>query len=144
MNVSSYLNESHQRDELMDCPKCKGKLEPQNLETATAYRCTDCAGLWLNFEDLQALQDIWMSEAILDTGDPRIGQKLNKVTTGMCPLGHGLMEHVQDEDQVHIGYEVCADCHGVFLDAGEFTDLKHSTPLDTIRDLIVRLKQLRG
>ena len=127
----------------MDCPKCKGSLEPQNLESVIAHRCTDCAGLWFNADDLETLQNIWMSEAILDTGDPRIGHKLNKVTTGQCPFGHGLMDHVQDEDQIHIGYEICPVCHGVFLDAGEFTDLKHTTPLDTIRDLIVRLKQLR-
>ena len=127
----------------MDCPKCTGSLEPQDLESAIAHRCMVCGGLWLNADDLEELQSIWMSEAILDTGDPRVGHKLNKVTTGQCPLGHGLMEHVQDEEQIHIGYELCSTCHGVFLDAGEFTDLKHSTPLDTIRDLIVRLKRLR-
>ena len=40
-----------------------------------------------------------------------------------------------DPNQPHIWYEVCNE-HGMFLDAGEFTDYKYETLLDKFRDLI--------
>jgi Zn-finger nucleic acid-binding protein len=127
----------------MDCPKCVGQLLPQSIQDLTeVYRCNECAGIWCTPESLTSLQSVWMSEAILDTGDPRIGQKLDRLQTGICPNGHGTMSHVRDADQIHIGYESCDTCHGVYLDAGEFTDLKHHTALDTLKKLVVRLKSL--
>ncbi len=84
-----------------------------------------------------------MSDALLDIGDPRIGHTLDKIQTGICPHGHGRLEHQQDAAQKHIGYEICPTCRGIFLDAGEFTDLKHHTPLDRLKSLIASLKNLQ-
>lgn len=78
----------------------------------------------------------WMAEAAIDTGDPRIGRKLDKFDDIDCPLGHGRMEKVSDEDQTHVWYERCATCGGLFLDAGELTDLKYVTLMDKLRDLL--------
>ena len=41
-----------------------------------------------------------------------------------------------DERQTHIWYEACAECGGMFFDAGEFTDLKYDTFMDRLRDLL--------
>ena len=38
------------------------------------------------------------------------------------------MEHVKDADQPHGGYEICRE-HGMYFDAGEFTDFKKSYTL---------------
>ncbi|NKB97125.1 MAG: hypothetical protein GKR90_01305 [Pseudomonadales bacterium] len=125
----------------MDCPKCIGQLLAQEIEgIAEVYRCDQCAGIWCTPESLASLQAVWMSDAILDIGDPRIGQKLDKLHTGICPNGHGEMSHVRDAEQIHVGYETCNTCKGLFLDAGEFTDLKHNTALDTLKRLILRFK----
>ena len=40
-----------------------------------------------------------------------------------------------DAKQKHIWYEVC-DEHGMFMDAGEFSDYKHETWADWFRSLI--------
>jgi len=45
------------------------------------------------------------------------------------------MQKVSDPKQPHIWYEVCDD-HGMYFDAGEFTDYKYETILDKFRDLI--------
>ena len=45
------------------------------------------------------------------------------------------MQKKSDPDQAHIWYEICHD-HGMFMDAGEFTDFKHESLLDHFRSLI--------
>jgi hypothetical protein len=45
------------------------------------------------------------------------------------------MEKSAHWKQTHIWYEVCRD-HGIFMDAGEFTDFKYDTLLDRLRGLI--------
>lgn len=45
------------------------------------------------------------------------------------------MEQTNDPSQIHIWYEICAR-HGVFMDAGEFSDFKYETLLDKFRALI--------
>jgi len=42
--------------------------------------------------------------------------------------------------QTHIEYEAC-EKHGMYLDAGEFTDYKHETLMDIFRDFIFMLKK---
>ena len=41
----------------------------------------------------------------------------------------------ENAEQPHIWYEACKSCDGVFLDAGEFADLKEHTLLDRLKDL---------
>ena len=44
----------------------------------------------------------------------------------------------QDEKQKNIQYEICAE-HGIFMDAGEFSDFKHETAMDLFRGLVSSL-----
>ena len=46
------------------------------------------------------------------------------------------MEKVSDAKQTHIWLEVCPRCDRVFLDAGEFSDLKYETLSDRIKGLL--------
>jgi hypothetical protein len=45
------------------------------------------------------------------------------------------MEKLTDPVQRHIEYEACSE-HGMYLDAGEFTDYKYETLMDIFRDFI--------
>ena len=38
-----------------------------------------------------------------------------------------------DHQQPHIWYEQCPGCGGVYLDAGEFSDLKDVTVMDMLK-----------
>lgn len=81
------------------------------------------------------MKEVWMSEAALDIGSPAVGARLNKVLNISCPEGHGLMHKRADPEQPHIWYEECTTCNGIFLDAGEFTDLKFKTFMDWLRNI---------
>ena len=85
---------------------------------------------------IAALVGIPDTSVALDTGDPRVGAKLDDVPSVPCPEGHGEMLQTMDSEQVHIWYETCETCNGIYLDAGEFTDLKFRTLMDRVRDLV--------
>ncbi|MCH7494442.1 hypothetical protein IIA16_07025, partial [bacterium] len=53
------------------------------------------------------------------------------------------MEQLADPIQTHIKYEAC-EKHGMFLDAGEFTDYKYETLLDVFRDFAAAIKDRVG
>ena len=123
----------------MHCPKCTGTLTPITIgEDINAHRCDTCFGLWSQPDELLRMQKEWMSEALVDVGNPKIGAALNKVKNPPCPLGHGPMQTRADPDQPHICFEECETCGGIFLDAGEFTDLKFNTLLDWLKARLVK------
>lgn len=121
----------------MQCPKCPGTLEPRTYgRKITVHRCTECAGLWCKPEPLLEMKREWMSEAVLDSGDPKLGKALDQIEDIHCPEDGTCMVKTADERQTHIWYESCPTCDGMFFDAGEFTDLKYDTLMDRVRDFI--------
>ena len=121
----------------MQCPKCPGTLEPRTYgRKITVHRCTECGGLWCKPEPLLEMKREWMSEAVLDSGDPKLGKALNQIEDIKCPEDGSLMEKTADDRQTHIWYESCPPCDGMFFDAGEFTDLKYDTLMDRVRDFV--------
>ena len=121
----------------MQCPKCPGTLEEKTYgRKITVRRCSDCGGLWCKPDVLLEMKKVWRSEAVLDSGDPKVGEALDQLDDIKCPEDGTLMEKVADEKQIHIWYESCPTCDGMFFDAGEFTDLKYDTLMDRVRGFI--------
>ncbi len=77
-----------------------------------------------------------MIETFLDIGSPAIGKKFDKVEDIQCPHCNVNMDKIVDPNQTHIGMEACPSCDRFFLDAGEFTDLKHDAFSDKIKALL--------
>jgi Zn-finger nucleic acid-binding protein len=102
-------------------------------------RCNSCHGLWFDNGEAEQLKGDWMAE-FADVGDPGVGKTYNTVRDIQCPRCGKTMQKVNDPKQKHLEYEACAD-HGMFMDAGEFTDYKHETLLDIFRDVISGLKR---
>ena len=124
----------------VECPKCgHGMDEISYGGDLLIDRCTNCQGLWFDHGEADLLKSKWMGEA-LDTGSAREGRKWDAVHPVSCPRCGQQMEKTQDPDQPHIHYEVCKD-HGMFLDAGEFTDLKNETVSDWFRRFSRRARQ---
>ena len=77
-----------------------------------------------------------MVETFLDIGSKSIGKKFDKVDDIQCPHCDVPMDKIVDPEQTHIWMEACPSCERIFLDAGEFTDLKYETFSDKIKNLL--------
>ena len=121
----------------MDCPKCNAPMQQATYgRKITVDRCTGCQGLWFDLGEAERLKGEWMSE-LVDSGDLAVGKAHNKITDCNCPRCGKKMKHVTDADQPHIGYEACAE-HGMYFDAGEFTDYKYETLLEKMSRFLRR------
>ncbi len=118
----------------LQCPKCQQGMVEDRHEDITIDRCTHCGGLWFDDDEAHQLKNLVGSEA-LDSGDPHVGWTFDSNEDIDCPRCGKQMHKSSDPKQKHIWYEVCDD-HGMFLDAGEFTDFKNETALDWFRGLI--------
>jgi Zn-finger nucleic acid-binding protein len=98
-------------------------------------RCSDCLGLFVAPGVLLQMRQQWMTEAFIDVGHPSLGRRYNPVDDIQCPECQVGMTRITDPVQTHIWLESCPQCHKVFLDAGEFTDLKFETLLDKLKGL---------
>ncbi len=118
----------------MKCPKCSAEMEKILQGGIEIDRCSGCKGIWFDLLEREKLAQLEGSERI-DAGDPEIGENHDRVDRVDCPTCHTQMIRMVDAVQPHIWYEACESCGGLFLDAGEFTDLKERTLLDRLRDL---------
>jgi uncharacterized protein len=124
----------------MHCPKCRSNMETVGVGTnITVRRCIECGGLFCNWQTLQQLRDEWLSDAALDRGNAALGAKHNAMLDIQCPACSSTMVRVQDLEQSHITLDSCTACDGVFLDAGELTDMKSLTLMDHVRRLLTKL-----
>jgi Zn-finger nucleic acid-binding protein len=118
----------------LQCPKCEHGMVEVSYEGVTIDRCSNCQGLWFDDDEASLLKKKVGSE-VLDEGDPAEGKKWDSRADIGCPRCGKAMEKSADPKQKHIWYELCND-HGMFMDAGEFADLKEESLLDCFRGLI--------
>ncbi|NNE05140.1 MAG: MFS transporter [Xanthomonadales bacterium] len=119
----------------MRCPKCRADMEQIDYEGVEVDRCSVCNGVWFDEGEVEQLASRDAARAI-DTGSARQGKKQNKVDEYRCPRCGGGMLKKTDQEQSHIWYETCGDCHGSFFDAGEFRDLAQVTVSDYFKRLV--------
>ncbi len=127
----------------MQCPKCDSSMKEIKISilhgTVVIDQCENCQGLWFDHGEAEALKGRWMADFV-DSGDPESGKAYDEVRDINCPRCGKPMKHVTDPKQKHLTYEVCEE-HGMFMDAGEFTDYKHETPMDLFRGLVALVKR---
>ncbi len=124
----------------MDCPKCREPMEAVEFGAdIEVRRCTGCSGLFCKWQTLQRLRDEWLSDVVLDRGSASLGAQQNTMRDINCPECGATLDRVQDQEQAHITLDSCPDCDGVFLDAGELTNMKSVTLMDHVRHLLTRL-----
>lgn len=98
-------------------------------------RCQTCGGIWFDLLEKEDLKKIKGSEKI-DTGNPSSGKKMNEMKHIDCPVCKTRMGTMSDLNQPHIQFESCDTCHGAFLDAGEYKDLKEETLKEFVKDML--------
>lgn len=107
----------------MECPKCQASMEVVRFEDTEVDRCVRCGGLWFDRLEHELLKRRAGSEAI-DTGPTWQAAMHDGQERVFCPVDGVQMARMVNAAQPPFWVESCPVCHGTFLDAGEFTNLK--------------------
>jgi Zn-finger nucleic acid-binding protein len=98
----------------MDCPKCSAELGEYILKDINVERCPQCKGTWLDFEELDELED-----SVFDK-DSLKGSIILKTIPGnlKCPSCGRLMKKFNYR-LYDLELDYCEEHHGFWLDKGE-------------------------
>lgn len=118
----------------MKCPKCNASMASVTFEEVTVDRCTECGGMWFDADEARLLKEKKGSD-VIDSGDPALGRRMDRITNINCPRCARPMIRMVDVGEQAIDYEACSHCYGIFLDAGEFRVLTDWTMSDYLRGL---------
>jgi Zn-finger nucleic acid-binding protein len=117
------------------CPKCPESTLEQVAHTALIglatppARCPSCQGMWLRDGTTEQLKSSGLLEQLDSADTSRREQDKN---TGLCPDGHGIMIRARVTHHDPFFLERCGHCHGIWLDAGEWTHLASENLLDHV------------
>lgn len=122
----------------MKCPKCSSEMNIVKYDYVQVDKCPTCNGIWFDLMEREDLLQMNGSERI-DTPDSKIQQndQSKPESETICPKCNVKMHILHDILQNHIEYEQCGSCRGIYLDKGEFTDLKDFSFSDFYRSLKV-------
>ena len=106
----------------MKCPKCKtADLGQFAVEGVTVDRCPSCTGIWFDYQELSEL----LAEEARRVASLRRGSENDGATSksvGWPDEASQLLRVYSSIDRSVI-LDACADCHGIWLDGGEFEKL---------------------
>ena len=120
----------------MKCPKCSSEMKIIKYDYVQVDKCTSCGGIWFDLMEREDLLEMKDSEKI-DTPvlQKTVDSRSIAETKINCPKCNVKMHLLHDILQNQIEYEQCGSCRGIFLDKGEFTDLKDFSFEDFYRSL---------
>lgn len=98
----------------MNCPKDQSELRLEKLQDIEIDRCPTCQGMWLDYVELDAIEDRVMTD---DHGKGTMVWNPQQ-TDLLCPKC-GKKMNTFDYRLEKLQIEVCPDGHGFWLDHGE-------------------------
>lgn len=128
----------------LQCPKCKSPMDQVEIENTQVDRCTSCRGIWfdaLEDQDIHAMEAAETLDAPVSGPAPAPTKKRQSAID--CPRCKSPMFQMVDRMGRRIQFESCPQCHGKFLDAGEFKALQPRGITATMRR-ILKGKQRKG
>ena len=116
---------------VMDCPRCRVELKPEQHRGIEVDRCPKCEGMWLDYHELDQLEDTVMDD------DPAKGTMMMRSFGGdlSCPRCAGQMKWFRYR-RYDLEIDFCEAEHGFWLDKGE-----EKKVLDIMRQRIHDLKR---
>ena len=98
----------------MDCPRCNVALDEKKFKDIDIDHCPECKGLWLDFHEMDKLEDHSMDE------DERKGmiEYARRESDISCPHCNEVMETFNYRAH-DLPIEHCKNEHGYWLDEGE-------------------------
>lgn len=124
----------------MKCPKCSGIMHPALSDKVTALVCDQCHGFWIKDDDYEKIAE---DKVLLSfDSDQNIDKSFDEIRDIRCPEPqcNEIMMKMTDREQLHIKYEMCQNCRGVFLDAGELEDKADFNMMERVTQVLSTLR----
>ena len=98
----------------MNCPRCHIELRLDNYRGIEVDRCPTCAGMWLDYGELDQLED-----TVFDKDKLKGSLMFRSFDSELvCPKCEGRMQRFNYR-AYNMELDFCEQEHGVWLDAGE-------------------------
>lgn len=123
----------------MECPKCNSSMNEIKDTAFSALKCSGCNGIWFRDGSHELAGSIKGSAAI-DESQTNAAAAYNSVRDIDCPECAKRMIKMVDRSQLHIEFEACTYCNGVFFDAGEFKDFTEFSFIERVKQAIDTFK----
>lgn len=123
----------------MQCPKCDNAMFDISEVEFVAQKCEGCGGIWFQDGSHEVAKSIEGIEKI-DSLNTNAAAAYNAKRDIDCPECAQPLFKMTDATQLHIQFEACFDCNGVFFDAGEFADFSEFTFMERVKQTIETLK----
>ena len=105
----------------MNCPKDQTELVLEKMQDLEVDRCPTCKGIWLDYDELDAIED----KVMTDDHAKGTMQWNPQQTELLCPKC-GSKLNTFDYRLERLQIEVCPNNHGFWLDAGEEERVKQA------------------
>jgi len=106
----------------MNCPKClSATLAQIRIDSVAVDRCSRCDGIWFDAQELSQL----LAEDARQVAELRRGASHEQLDEkrGLCPRDSAELLRMYSAIDRSVTLDACADCHGIWLDGGEFEKL---------------------
>ena len=98
----------------MHCPRCGAELRTEDYKGIEVDRCAGCQGLWLDYSELDQLEDVALDEDEVK-GTLIYSDRKSEIS---CPKCAGPMETFSYRGW-NLELDLCKKGHGFWLDHGE-------------------------
>ena len=98
----------------MDCPRCVAPLKIETHKGITVDRCPECEGLWLDYTELDELED-----TVMDDDSSKGSMMFRSQGSDLsCPQCNTNMDWFRYR-HYDLNIDFCSSEHGFWLDKGE-------------------------
>lgn len=126
---------------LLRCPVDGKTMTKVQVGTFAVDRCDDCGGMWLDLNEIHRVLAIKGESKRIELTEPSKARPGSGRQARLCPRDGGHMITLSNLPQVHVEYEQCPICGGIYLDRGELNDLNSYTVLERMRNLFLPKKK---
>jgi len=98
----------------MNCPRCNSELKVEDYEGIEVDRCLGCQGMWLDYGELEQLEEVVLDEDEI-TGTIVFSRFKGEL---LCPKCGKAMQRFNYR-AYDVELDFCEQGHGTWLDAGE-------------------------
>jgi Zn-finger nucleic acid-binding protein len=127
-------------DDRLRCPKDASLMSKVSVGNVVVDHCARCGAMWFDPYELEVAVRTKGAAQDIDHGAAKHQYQWNvyRASELLCPRDHSPLVTVPDSRQAHVQIELCRQCGGVLLDAGELRDLSEFTLSERLKAFLKR------